>query len=250
MNRFTLLAIALGALVLGLTAASCGGTGGCSPSLCPTGCCTASGFCEPGTELIACGTTGIACLNCATNNQICSNQICVAGPTAGGSGGGAGGGTGGGGGGGSTLTAEQQEWVTAHNAVRAAAMPGPSPALANVGWNTVAATQAADWASRCDFNHRNPNTLGENLFAATSSRTPTAVVTSWANEKNDYTYSTNTCALGKQCGHYTQIVWRSSVGIGCATQQCTTGSPFGSGTWFLTVCNYAPAGNFTGQRPY
>jgi uncharacterized protein YkwD len=241
MNRFALLAIL--ALV-----ASCGSTAICSPSSCPTGCCTASGFCDPGTEAIACGTTGITCLNCATNNQVCSNQICVASSTGGGAGGGTGGGTGGGAG--STLTAEQQEWVTAHNAARASALPAPSPALATVTWSATAAAQAVDWASRCDFNHRDPNTLGENLFAATNSRTPTAVVTSWANEKNDYTYATNTCALGKQCGHYTQVVWRSSVGIGCATQQCTTGSPFGGGTWFLTVCNYAPAGNFNGQRPY
>ena len=52
------------------------------------------------------------------------------------------------------------------------------------------------------------------------------------------------------CLHYTQIVWRSSVGLGCAQQRCTTNSPFGNGEWFFVVCNYDPAGNFVGQRPY
>ncbi|MFT3708795.1 MAG: CAP domain-containing protein [Archangium sp.] len=151
---------------------------------------------------------------------------------------------------GPTLTAEQQEWVTAHNAVRVAAMPVPSPALSDVHWDTNAASLAADWASRCDFNHRDPNTLGENLFAATAGRSPTQIVDSWAAEKSNYTYATNTCSTGRACGHYTQIVWRSSVGIGCASQMCTTGSPFGSGSWAFTVCNYAPAGNFIGQKPY
>lgn len=240
MTRATILALAVGTFTLGVTTVACSGTGTCSPSSCASGCCNPNGFCEPGSTNTVCGTTGIACINCALNSQVCSNQICVAGSTGGGTGGG----------GGSMLTAEQQEWVTAHNGVRGSAMPVPSPALPNVDWNEMAATQAADWAARCDFTHRQPNTLGENIFASTSSRTPTAVVTSWANEKSDYTYASNTCAVGKQCGHYTQIVWRSSVGIGCKTQQCTTGSPFGSGTWFFTVCNYSPAGNFTGQRPY
>lgn len=152
---------------------------------------------------------------------------------------------------GTTLTTEQQEWVTAHNAVRAAVSnPVPATSLPDVTWNQSAANLASDWAARCDFMHRDPNTLGENIFASTNSRTPTQVVNSWAAEKANYTYATNSCAVGQACGHYTQIVWRASTGIGCATQTCTTGSPFGSGAWSFTVCNYAPAGNIVGQRPY
>ncbi|MFO0596068.1 MAG: CAP domain-containing protein [Myxococcaceae bacterium] len=149
---------------------------------------------------------------------------------------------------GSSLTAEQQEWLTAHDAVRLTAMPTPVPALPTTHWSTTAASLAADWAARCNFMHRNPNTLGENLFASTSAMTPTAIVDDWASEKANYTYSTNTCA--GVCGHYTQIVWRGSTGIGCVTQSCTTGSPFGSGPWSFTVCDYEPAGNINGRQPY
>lgn len=151
----------------------------------------------------------------------------------------------------SMLTAEQQEWITAHNAVRAAASnPFPATPLPDVMWNASAAVLASDWAAGCNFMHRNPNSLGENIFAATTSRTPTQIVNSWASEKANYTWQTNTCAAGQACGHYTQIVWRTSTGIGCAQQMCTSGSPFGAGAWFFTVCNYAPAGNIVGQKPY
>jgi hypothetical protein len=150
----------------------------------------------------------------------------------------------------SGLTAEQQEWLTAHDTVRSGAMPAPSPALAATHWSTAAEPQATAWAAGCDFTHRQPNSFGENLFATTALRSPTSIVSSWASESADYTYLTNSCASGKQCGHYTQIVWRGSTGVACATQRCTTGSPFGAGTWFLTVCNYEPPGNVVGQSPY
>lgn len=152
---------------------------------------------------------------------------------------------------GSGLTAFQEAVLSAHNAVRAGAMPVPDPALTGMHWSATAQALAEDWAARCDFNHRDPNTLGENLFASTSDDGPTAVVNGWAAERANFNWTMNTCAIGRQCGHYTQIVWRSSVGVGCASQRCTTGSPFSSSTtWFFFVCDYDPAGNYLGQKPY
>ncbi len=150
----------------------------------------------------------------------------------------------------SGLSAFQQQTLDAHNAVRAAAMPTPSPALPTVTWSASAASLAADWAARCEWRHRDNNSLGENLSAGTRQRTITEVVDDWASERADYDYATNTCAPGEQCGHYTQIVWRSSTTVGCAINRCTTGSPFGAGEWDFIVCNYDPAGNFTGRKPY
>jgi hypothetical protein len=72
----------------------------------------------------------------------------------------------------------------------------------------------------------------------------------WAAEAPNYDYATNTCAAGQVCGHYTQLVWRATTQVGCATVQCTTGSPFGGGNWTFTVCDYSPPGNYVGQRPY
>ncbi|KAG2238100.1 hypothetical protein Bca4012_080842 [Brassica carinata] len=58
-------------------------------------------------------------------------------------------------------------------------------------------------------------------------------VNMWVNEQADYYYSSNTCASGKQCGHYTQIVWKNSVRKECAKVRC----------------DYDPQGNFVGEWP-
>jgi len=55
---------------------------------------------------------------------------------------------------------------------------------------------------------------------------------------------------GDECGHCTQIIWKATTGVGCAHVSCTTSSPFGSGIWDYSVCDYTPAGNYVGQRPY
>lgn len=45
----------------------------------------------------------------------------------------------------------------------------------------------------------------------------------WHNERQWWTCSSNTCASGKVCGHYTQVVWRNSIRLGCGATTCTTG---------------------------
>ena len=146
------------------------------------------------------------------------------------------------------------EVVAAHNAVRARAMPAPMPALAPMSWHEGAAATAAAWVERCEFKHNDAitGTYGENIFATSGpSATPTEVIESWAAEVSSYDLANNRCS--SVCGHYTQIVWRASTGVGCAWKRCTTGWPFtggGSGAWVFWVCDYAPPGNIVGQRPY
>lgn len=45
-------------------------------------------------------------------------------------------------------------------------------------------------------------------------------------------------------GHYSQIVWKSTTSVGCATQYCPGGlANTGSGVSpYFTVCNYSPPG--------
>jgi pathogenesis-related protein 1 len=155
----------------------------------------------------------------------------------------------------STLPLFARDMLDAHNAARAAVKtPTPNPALEPLGWDTRAATVATDYAAKCEFKHNaNRGTLGENIAAASLDYwTTQGVVKAWADEVADYDYTRNTCAEGKQCGHYTQVVWRDTKRVGCATQVCTKNSPFGAQVpkWQFWVCNYAPPGNYTGQRPY
>jgi hypothetical protein len=42
-------------------------------------------------------------------------------------------------------------------------------------------------------------------------------------------------------GHFTQLVWKASTKIGCATVQCGAGSVLSLESWY-TVCNYRTQG--------
>ena len=89
----------------------------------------------------------------------------------------------------------------------------------------------------------NTSKYGENLASATGPRlTPASVVNMWGGEVNDCTYSSNRCATGKMCGHYTQVVWRTTIQVGCGMARIGS-----SEVW---VCNFNPPGNYVGQRPY
>jgi hypothetical protein len=157
--------------------------------------------------------------------------------------------------------AAAQAWLDSHNAVRAGTFPGvtlspaPSPALPPLGWSAAAAAVAQAWAQGCNYAH-NPGRgqRGENIAAATGlgSATAATVVGWWAGEWPDYDHASNGCAAGKVCGHYTQLVWRTTTAVGCAHVTCTGGTPPAgwSGTWDFWVCDYEPPGNWVGQRPY
>jgi pathogenesis-related protein 1 len=154
-----------------------------------------------------------------------------------------------------TPAGEAQAWLDTQNAVRHAPKPAPPSPLPDLTWSAAAAAVAQDWADRCNYQH-NPGrgNRGENI-AASSPQGRWAIadaVSAWAGEVADYDYARNSCAPGKDCGHYTQIVWRSSVRAGCAHRACQTNSPFGAQfpDWDFWVCDYEPPGNVVGQRPY
>ena len=87
-----------------------------------------------------------------------------------------------------------------------------------------------------------PEYVGENVYGAGGQASGTAAVQLWAAEEADYDYANNSCS--GVCGHYTQIVWRTTTKVGCALHDCP-GLQYGS----TVVCNYAPGGN-SGGRPY
>ncbi|KDP35900.1 hypothetical protein JCGZ_09872 [Jatropha curcas] len=133
-----------------------------------------------------------------------------------------------------------QDYVNAHNTARAAVGVGP------VTWDNTVAAYARNYANRhigdCRLVHSG-GPYGENLAGSSGYLSGTAAVKLWVDEKAFYNYNSNTCAAGKVCGHYTQVVWRNSVRIGCAKVKCNNGGTF-------ITCNYDPPGNYVGQRPY
>jgi len=120
--------------------------------------------------------------------------------------------------------------------------------LGPLEWSDEMAVLADDWAKKlannnCGFKHRPNNKFGENLFYGTAGYyTAGDAVDAWGEEKADYNYAKNKCKPNKMCGHYTQIVWKTTTKVGCAKSICN-----GNVIW---VCNYDPPGNWIGEKPY
>ncbi|KAI3807846.1 hypothetical protein L1987_23782 [Smallanthus sonchifolius] len=134
-----------------------------------------------------------------------------------------------------------QDYLAAHNAARAQVGVG------NMEWDPTLAAYAQSYANQrtgdCNLVHSG-GPYGENIaWQGGGEFTGTSAVNLWVNEKSSYDHSTNTCASGSQCGHYTQVVWRNSVQLGCARVRCANGG------WFV-ICSYNPPGNYVGQSPY
>jgi len=152
---------------------------------------------------------------------------------------------------------DRSAFVTAHNDWRAKV--GVKEKLA---YSVPLEKSAQAWAdtlkktNNCQMRHSNSDgSYGENLYWASAINwsdgrkelqkvTPRHVVDSWGSEKADYDYSTNSCTPGKMCGHYTQVIWRTTKSVGCAMAVCKDTK---TQIW---VCQYKPAGNWIGKKPY
>lgn len=140
--------------------------------------------------------------------------------------------------------------TAAHNEVRAATASMP-----RLFWSNDLAAFAQEWADElaargCGLEHR-PSSgefaqqYGENLFWGSGNTwTPQQVVDAWASEVDFYDYERDTCEAGQMCGHYTAIVWKGTLQVGCARASCD------GSVGQVWVCNYNPPGNVEGQRPY
>jgi pathogenesis-related protein 1 len=147
---------------------------------------------------------------------------------------------------------QAEDVVRAHNAWRQRA--GVPPLRWADDLAARAQARAAYLAGHgCDIVHGPlPADIGENLCWVGSVRsvghkdeldavTPTWVIDKWGAESADYSAEHGTCAPNRQCGHYTQIVWATSVEVGCGMAVCPTLDQ----VW---VCNYRPRGNIRGRR--
>jgi pathogenesis-related protein 1 len=145
------------------------------------------------------------------------------------------------------------ELLAAHNVVRRKAGVLPlrwSPELAE-----LAEGRARQLAATCVLDHAGlPDGLGENLLRATPSASAapapgdyvlsaSRVVGAWAAEEADFDAEINRCAPGRQCGHFTQLVWGTTEEVGCGRARCASPAE----VW---VCDYRPGGNVLKVRPY
>jgi pathogenesis-related protein 1 len=134
-----------------------------------------------------------------------------------------------------------EQMTAAHNKERAAADVPP------LAWDNKLAQDAAEWAMQlaqmCQLKHSGGSN-GENLFWSSVAPDSTDIVNAWASEQDYYDHETRSCAVGKTCGHYTQIMWKSTKKMGCALAKCKHEKGY------ISVCKYEPAGNWAGERPF
>lgn len=151
---------------------------------------------------------------------------------------------------------DEQAMLAAHNRWR------DSVHVAPLAYSAELASSAQHWAQHlqqqkhCRMQHSQPQgRYGENLFWGSAVQwsdgrlevqniPPQEVVDSWAGERADYDYRINRCTPSKMCGHYTQVVWKSSTSVGCAMAVCADSREQ------IWVCQYQPAGNWVGEKPY
>ncbi|XP_066918983.1 uncharacterized protein [Clytia hemisphaerica] len=140
-----------------------------------------------------------------------------------------------------------------HNAFRSMVQPSASNMYKMV-WDDDLERISKDFAGKCIVAH-NPERhkeakrfdwVGENIAWGTGSCGDKDCgdvyegVKRWFTESKSYNYDSGECS-GK-CTLYTQMVWWESNKLGCGAKRC--------GDRTILVCNYAPGGNYVGQRPY
>ncbi|KAF3439359.1 hypothetical protein FNV43_RR17636 [Rhamnella rubrinervis] len=106
---------------------------------------------------------------------------------------------------------------------------------------TLENLKAAVKSSQHEMEHSG-EPYSENLAEGYDSMTGEEAVKFWLTEKQYYDYHSNSY-VEDECLHFTQVVWRKSVHLGCARIKCHNG-------WMFVICSYDPPGNIEGQRPY
>lgn len=121
-------------------------------------------------------------------------------------------------------------------------------------WDPELAASAQRWADYLaatgKFEHAPENRNapeGENLWAGTRGYyAPEAMAAAWIREKRHFKPGrfpdNSTTGRVEDVGHYTQVVWRDTGSVGCATAASSRED--------ILVCRYSDAGNYRGERPF
>ncbi|NWT02312.1 PI16 inhibitor, partial [Mionectes macconnelli] len=137
-----------------------------------------------------------------------------------------------------------------HNRYRSQVSP-PARSMMKMTWDKELESLAQSYAEKCIWDHnKERGRRGENLFAMAPMLELEFAVEDWNGEEKFYNLTTSTCVPGQMCGHYTQVVWADTKQIGCGAKFCEKIEGIETENMHLLVCNYYPAGNVKGKKPY
>jgi hypothetical protein len=118
--------------------------------------------------------------------------------------------------------------------------------VGSLGWSSGLEDSAMAWAvtlaaDECSMYHSSDRSFGENLAIGHASIE--LAVQDWYDEVDAYDFDDPGFSSGT--GHFTQIVWRDTDELGCATAVCPETGP--TPGRLIHVCHYAPFGNVLGN---
>jgi uncharacterized protein YkwD len=132
----------------------------------------------------------------------------------------------------------ESDMLSDHNSFRA------QHGASSMTWNNEMAGKAQQWANGCVFKHSGGTLgpFGENLAAGTgSSYSADTGFGQWTAEQSQYDPNNPVPS------HFTQVVWKASVQLGCAVSECNDLLGAGTGVAKYLVCEYFPQGNVIGN---
>ncbi|KAF2858554.1 PR-1-like protein [Piedraia hortae CBS 480.64] len=139
--------------------------------------------------------------------------------------------------------------LEAHNVHRA------NHSAPDICWDAGLAATAQKIADTCKYEHNTQmdgGGYGQNIAAGYTPEQIKAVITNgfYNSEVNAFEgqYGQDSPSNFEAWGHFTQVVWKSSTLVGCATKDCSSqGLANAGGTPpYFTVCNYKNQGNMMG----
>ncbi|KAH0416908.1 PR-1-like protein, partial [Aureobasidium melanogenum] len=146
-----------------------------------------------------------------------------------------------------------QEIVLAHHNVHRA-----NHSACNLEWDSQLAATAQQIAATCVYAHSmdvNGGGYGQNIAAGVEANNVSAVITElfYNGEvgyyNNLYGQANPDMTNFEKWGHFSQLVWKGTTKVGCATQYCSGGLA-NVGQYvapYFTVCNYGAPGNYAGE---
>ncbi|KAK5107662.1 hypothetical protein LTR62_000943 [Meristemomyces frigidus] len=157
----------------------------------------------------------------------------------------------------STISADLSSYsgvvVAHHNLHRANHSADP------LQWDDGLAATAASIASNCYYAHNvtaGGGGYGQNIAAGVEANNISAIITDlFYNGEVGwyaglYTQAQPSMANFEHWGHFSQIVWKATTHVGCATQDCSAQGLGNVGTDvspYFTVCNYKDPGNYANE---
>lgn len=146
----------------------------------------------------------------------------------------------------SMAKSKPNEYLEAHNQIRQ--VYGVPPLKWDRRLARISRKYGNSQAHICRLHHSHDG-YGENLaWELYDDASPTQIVQRFIDEQANYDIVNGVCncpPLSKDCmcGHFTQIIWRTTEKVGCAEVTCK------GDRGKLVVCSYDPPGNVVGEHP-